>query len=259
MRDLYAFLDELRVWSAANDGGGTVHAYGSDPAQHAVLRLPGGPGPHPGVIVIHGGFWRAAFTKENTTAVAIALTRGGFATWNVEYRRVGAGGGYPETLDDVRAACIAATAREGEIDARRTIVVGHSAGGHLALWALAEGLARAAVSLAGIGDLGAAEREGLGGGAVAEFLGAAGRSRLERYRDANPIARLPFGRPTLHVHGTLDDRVPLEQAQSFVRVAAAAGDEVRLLELRGADHLDVIDPRSEHWDPIEEGVGVLAS
>lgn len=258
MRDLRTFLAELGVWSATNDKGGTLHAYGDDPAQHAVLRLPTGPGPHPAVIVIHGGFWRAAFTKENTTAVAIALTRRGFATWNVEYRRVGGGGGYPATLDDVRAACVAVAARD-EIDARRTIVLGHSAGGHLALWALAEGVACAAVSIAGIGDLGAAERAGLGDGAVAAFLGAVGRSQLDRYRDANPIARLPFEKPSLHVHGTLDDRVPLAQARSFVRAAAAAGDDAQLLELRGADHLDVIDPRAEYWNAIEDAVTALAS
>jgi acetyl esterase/lipase len=258
MRDLGPFFGELRDWSAANDPGATRHAYGTHPDQHADLRLPAGHGPHPTVVVIHGGFWRAAFTKENTTAVAIALTRRGFATWNVEYRRVGSGGGYPTTLEDVRAACRAA-ARGDETDTTRFVAFGHSAGGHLALWALADGAAPGAVSLAGITDLGAAERAGIGSDAVAGFLGGIGRAQLARYRDADPISRIPTGGRALLVHGTQDDRVPLAQSRAFVRAAAAAGDDARLLELAGADHLDPLDPRGTHWPAIAEAVDALVS
>ena len=258
MRDLEPFFAELRAWSAANDPGATRHVYGTHPEQHADLRLPAGRGPQPTVVVIHGGFWRAAFTKENTTAVAIALTYRGFATWNVEYRRVGADGGYPATLEDVRAACRLAT-DHAKTDAARLAVLGHSAGGHLALWALADGAVRGAVSLAGITDLAAAERAGIGSGAVSEFLGGIGRAQLARYRDADPISRIPTGGRSLLVHGARDDRVPLAQSQAFVRAAAAAGDDARLLELADADHLDPLDPRGAHWPAIAEAVDALLS
>lgn len=258
-RETGPFLAELADWVAAQPDSGVEHRYGALPDQHGVLRLPPGGGPHPVAVVVHGGFWRAAYTKSNTSAIAIALSRLGFASWNVEYRRVGSGGGYPETFDDLAAACRAVTKLDASLDLDRTFAIGHSAGGHLALFAAAEGLVGAAVSLAGVADFTSAVAEGLGDDAVQELLDGLPEAQQERYRRADPVRRVPLGTPVLLVHGIDDDRVPIEQSRSFAVAAEAAGDDVRLLELSGADHLDVIDPRGPHWPAIAAAVADLVS
>ncbi len=256
-RDVGRFFAELGAWAAAQTATGSEHRYGPGPEQRAVLRLPADRGPHPVAVVLHGGFWRARFTKANTRAVAIALTDLGFASWNVEYRRTGAGGGYPETLDDVVAACRALRDTEAPLDLDRTVAVGHSAGGQLALFAAAERLVDAAVSLAGVVDLARAAQLSLGEGAVLELLGGPPAACGEHYDRADPRRRLPLGVPLLLVHGRDDDRVPIEQSRSFAAAAACAGDRVHLLELPGADHFDVIDPRTPHWAAIAGAVAGL--
>jgi acetyl esterase/lipase len=256
---LDAFLAELRDWVEAANEPAERFAYGPHPDQHADLRLPAGDGPHPVAVVLHGGFWRVAFTKANTEAIAVALTRAGWATWNVEYRRVGAGGGFPETLDDVGAACDALRDVFRPLALDSCLAIGHSAGGQLALWLAGEQLVRDAVALAGVCDLAAGEAAGLGGGAVAEFLGGAPARAPGAYARADPSRRLPTGRGQLLVHGDLDDRVPLEQSTSYHEAARAAGDACELLVLEGADHFDVIDPRSPAWPRILQAVTRLRS
>lgn len=238
-RDVPSFFAELGAWAAVTGPRPAVRAYGGHPDQVADLR--GGSGRV--AVVIHGGFWRAGFTRANTTAVAAALAEAGWTTWNLEYRRIGAGGGYPQTLDDVAAFC-------REFVGPGAVAIGHSTGAQLALWAAAEGLVGAAVALGGVCDLRAAAAADLGDGAVLEFLGR----RPEEIPDADPAQRLPLGLPVLVVHGDRDDRVPFQQALAF---AAAAGAE--LLELPGADHFDVVDPRSAWWPEIEEAIGALVS
>jgi acetyl esterase/lipase len=255
---LDAFLAELRDWVEAAHEPAERFAYGPHPDQHADLRLPAGEGPHPVAVVLHGGFWRAAFTKANTEAIAVALTRAGWATWNVEYRRVGAGGGFPETLDDVSAACDALRDVPVPLALDSCLAIGHSAGGQLALWLAGEQRVRDAVALAGVCDLAAAEAAGLGGDAVAEFLGGAPAHAPGAYARADPSRRLPTGRGQLLVHGDLDDRVPLEQSTGYRDAARAAGDTCELLVLEGADHFDVIDPRSPAWPRILQAVTALS-
>lgn len=237
----------------------SMHAYGDHADQHAELRLPARGGPHPVAAVFHGGFWRDAFTRQNTRALAVALTEAGWATWNVEYRRVGSGGGYPQTLDDVAAACRALASLDAALDLERTVAIGHSAGAQLALWAAAEGLVGAAVSLAGVCDLRAAAEAGLGGGAVREFLGAGPNEAPERYDAADPARRLPLGARTLLVHGDADDRVPLAQSLAFAAAARAAGDDCRLVVADGADHFDVIDPRTPAGGGLASRLRALVS
>jgi acetyl esterase/lipase len=229
---LPAFFDELAAW--AEDVGGPTETvrYGDDPDQELDLRVPRGPGPHPVAIVLHGGFWRAGFTRRTTTALAVALTAAGWITANVEYRRLGPGA-YRELLDDVKTA-------GRRFDAK--IAIGHSAGGHLALWLAARKGAAAAVGLGAVCDLEAAARERLGRDAVREFLGDP-----PDYAAADPARMLPLGVPQVLVHGTRDDRVPLEHARAY---AERAGAECRLLELEGADHFDVIDPRYPDFPKI---------
>lgn len=216
----------------------TRHDYGPLPDQYATSR-----GEGPTVVVIHGGFWRARYTAPLMDPMCDALAALGFAVWNIEYRRVGAGGGYPETLDDVAAACRAAS--------DPVLAIGHSAGGHLALWAAAEGLVPAAISLAGVCDLAGAARNGVGNGAVLDLMGGGPDELPDDYARADPLQRLPFAAEVTLVHGVNDDIVPLEQSRTF---AAASG--CQLVELPATGHFEVIDPRSEAWARIADTLPV---
>ena len=239
--------------------------YGTDPLQFGELFLPQGSGPHPVVILIHGGFWRAAYRLTLMGGLAEDLARRGIAAWNIEYRRVGdPGGGWPGTLLDVALATdyLQVIASSYNLDLQRVVTVGHSAGGHLALWLAARSriplestiavkgspLALAgAVSLAGAVDLKHVWQLNLGQGAVRDFLGGGFDEVPERYSVASPAALLPIGVPQVLIHGTEDDRVPLIVSQDYTRQATEAGDPVLLIELPGADHFVVIDPHSAAW------------
>lgn len=249
------------------DDAGTadrVRRYGDDPSQVGDLWLPDGPGPHPVVVLVHGGFWRAAYDRTLMDALAASVVASGWAAWNVEYRRVGqAGGGWPGTFDDVAAAVdhLAALASSPEVslDLDRVAVAGHSAGGHLAAWVAARpGLPEgapgagpavtvvAAVSQAGVVDLRAAVRDDLGQGATVDLLGAGPDDEPERYDLASPVERVPTGVPTRCAHGRADDLVPIEQSERFVAAALAAGDDAVLAAFEG-DHFAVLDPAHESW------------
>jgi pimeloyl-ACP methyl ester carboxylesterase len=222
--DVTALIDELDAWAEQRDPGWETIAYGEHADQVADLRAGGGRT----AVVVHGGFWRPAFTRRNTRALAVDLARRGWTTWNIEYRR----GGMVETLPDV-ATALQLTGR--------TTAIGHSAGGHLVLWAAAEGLVEHAVSLAGVADLTRAARERIGDGAAIEFAGE------EPPAYADPMRRLPLPAPALLVHGTDDDRVPIDYGRAF---AAAGGGE--LLELPRCGHFEPIDPRTPEWTRIVE-------
>lgn len=233
---LPAFFDELAAWADGAGAPAETVRYGEHPDHELDLRVPAGSGPHPVAIVLHGGFWRAPFTRRNTDALAVALTAAGWVTANVEYRRLGPGS-YREMLEDVKQAARG-------LDA--AIAIGHSAGGHLALWLAAHEGAAAAVGLGAVCDLEAAARERLGQDAVLELLGDP-----PDYDAADPGRMLPLGVPQLLVHGTRDDRVPIEHARAY---AERAGDECRVLELEGADHFDVIDPRYPDFAKIVDAL-----
>ena len=236
--------------------------YGTHDEQVANLHLPAGEGgPWPAVMLIHGGFWRERWDRTLTTPLAHDLAARGYAVWNVEYRRVGhEEGGYPGTLGDV-AAALAALARLPEVDPERIVAVGHSAGGHLALWLAGERSAgarlAAAVSLAGVADLRQAYSDRLGDGAVAAFLGEVTGEELDaRLRAASPLERLG-SIPRALVHGTLDDVVPVSQSRDYAARVGAAGIAVDLVELDGADHFDVVDPGGPAWQAVAGAIARL--
>jgi len=228
------------------------HLYGPGPDRWADLRLPAGPGPHPVAVLIHGGFWRMPWGADLMHALAGDLGRRGWATWNIEYRRLGApGGGWPGTLEDAAAAVDAlAAASGGAVDPTRVVAVGHSAGGQLALWLATRPGITAVAGLAAVCDLAEAARLGIGGGAVNELLGGGPDEVPERYREASPRERLPLGAPQLLVHGDRDDRVPLELSLGYAAAARAAGDALDLAVIPGAGHAELIDPRSEAWRAV---------
>ncbi|MDL5159346.1 alpha/beta hydrolase family protein [Actinomycetospora termitidis] len=247
--------------------------YGPDPAQYAVLHLPPGAprAPLPVVVVIHGGYWRAAYGLELGTPLAVDLTNSDVAVLNVEYRRVGAGGGFPQTLSDV-AAAIDLLATEGvrtarsagrELDLGKVVLLGHSAGGHLAAWAGSRTRLQApatgadpvvvpagVVSQAGVLDLVAGAQQNLGGGAVVDLLGGDPVTQAARYAVASPTALVPAPCPVVAVHGTADDVVPIDQSRRYVAAATAARGQARLVELPGVDHFQLIDPATSAWNII---------
>ena len=222
--DLDAFLAELAAWSEERDPGFETVSYGDHPDQVVDVRRGGARN----AIVVHGGFWRPAFTRANTRALAIELALNGWTTWNVEYRRTG----LADTLADIDAV----------LDVTGSgVAIGHSAGGHLVLWAAGTGKIDKAVSLAGVSDLGRAAREGIGADAAIEFAGP------DPPAHADPMRCLPLTVPALLAHGTEDDRVPFDYSVAY---ASASGAE--LLTLPGAGHFEVIDPRTPEWALIAE-------
>ncbi len=212
------------------------------------------------VVVVHGGFWRNAYDLALGRPLAADLGEAGLAAWNIEYRRVGGGGGWPTTFDDVAAAvdALAGPVQEtagGRLPLDRVVALGHSAGGQLAAWLAARpGLPPdapgaspvvtlcGAVSQAGVLDLVDAQERGVGQGAVADLLGGSPSAVPDRYALASPIARIPIGVPVISVHGTADTNVPVRQTERF---AAASGD--RAVVLPGVDHFAVIDPTTPAW------------
>jgi acetyl esterase/lipase len=232
---------------------GALHHYGAHRSQVAELALPAGSGPHPVCVLVHGGCWRQRYDRHLMDALADDLAARGWAAWNVEYRRVGlrAGGGWPETGDDVAAAIDQLAAVDAPVDLGRVAAVGHSAGGHLALWAAGRENARvrltAVVGQAAVSDLAAAAEQGVCGGMVERLLGGPAGRVPNRYRAASPAERLPLRIPALLVHGDRDDTVPVEMSRAF---AAATGCE--LAELAGDGHYEHLEPASRAWATVVE-------
>ncbi len=258
-RDVQALIAELSDWAAAQGRPPQTHRYGSDPEHVADLLMPAADRRRSDrvAVLLHGGFWRARFTRATMAALAVDLADRGWATWNVEYRRVGSGGGVPETVDDVRAAIDALTNLDAALDRSQVVVIGHSAGGQLALCTAGMPGVAGVVSLAGVCDLGSGARERIGDSAVLEFLGGTPRERSEAYAIADPTRLLPTGVKVLLVHGDADDRVPVQQSRGYAQAARAVGDRCELLELPGVDHFAVIDPRTQVWAGIAEHLDAL--
>jgi acetyl esterase/lipase len=222
-------------------------AYGPEPLQFGDLRVPRGEGPFPLAIVLHGGYWQATYNVIHTGPMSIALTDAGIATWNVEYRSIGVPGGeWPGPREDLTLALAALEGLPFEHDGR-TVLVGHSAGGQLALWA-AKHARLPVVALAPVSDVrDAVERRGPGS-APARFMAP------EHFAEGSPLELLPLGVRQIVVHGTADDSVPYSMSERYVE---AAGAEAELVTLDGAGHFEPIDPRSTAWPEVTAALGRL--
>jgi acetyl esterase/lipase len=201
------------------------------------------------------------YGSDHLFELAVDLARRGWVTWNVEYRRVGTGGGYPTTLLDV-ASAIDFLATLENVDAKRVVALGHSAGGHLATWAAGRGQLpvgapgaepfvelRGVISLAGVVDLRTAAREKIGNSAAINFMGGKPDVLPEQYALADPLSRVPIKALVRCVHARRDELVPFAQSVAYVDAAQAAGQDARLFEVSG-DHFSVADSTSPTWPTV---------
>ena len=249
-------------------------AYGRGPAQFAELRLPPGPraptdAPIPTVVVIHGGFWLAEFNLDHLSHACADLATRGYATWSIEFRRLGClGGGWPKMFRDVGAAVdrLREVAPDYGLDLAGLTALGHSAGGHLALWLAARaGLPEASpiyradplpvakvLALAPLCDLHEVSRLSLCDDVVEQLMAGSPAERPTRYAEASPAARLPLGVPQVLVHGERDRLVPVELSTKYAAAAAAAGDPVSLTLLPDTGHFELIDPQTPQWARVCE-------
>ncbi|PVY39673.1 alpha/beta hydrolase family protein [Pontibacter virosus] len=247
-------------------------AYGTDSLQFGELRLPEGDGPFPVVVVVHGGCWLSQYNLQYMAHLSAALTAAGYATWNLEFRRVGdAGGGWPGTFLDVAQGTdhLKAMAKQYPLNLKQVVVLGHSAGGHLALWLAArKNLPRQSalyvrkplkvkgvVSLAGIADLESyATAEGSCNAAVPKLMGGMPAQVPDRYAHASPMRLQPLKVRQYLVQGALDPIVPTEQATAYARSAKSKGDAAEVVLLPNAGHFDLVAPQSPAWPLVLKSV-----
>ncbi len=263
-------------------------AYGLDKYQFGDLRLPSttpandaaatshpASGPYPVAIIIHGGYWRAAYGLDYFDEPCAALAAAGVATWNIEYRRLGnPGGGWPNTLLDVALAAdhLRALAQTYPLDLTRVVTLGHSAGGHLACWLAARPRIpadsplhmpdplpiHAVVSLAGVVDLRRAWELRLSANATQTLLGGAPDAVPDRYAAASPYDLLPLDVRQVHIHGTADENVPIEISERYVARARELGDDATLVTLPGVGHFEPVDAETPEWALVQRTVVGLA-
>jgi len=218
-------------------------AYGNSRQQYGELRVPAGRGPHPTAIIIHGGCFKAAYaTADYAAPIGDALKDQGIASWNIEYRRLGdPGGGWPGTYRDVGRAVdyLRTLAKPYNLDLSRVVLVGHSAGGHLAMWAAGRSRVPKESAL------------------FTSLMGGTPKTRPERYAQASPIKLLPYGLPQVLVLGTHEDFVPMPLMRAYADAARRAGDSVRVVHVRGAGHFEVASPRSYAWPPVMRAIRAL--
>lgn len=241
-------------------------AYGDHPEQLADLRRPAGTGPaRPLVIVVHGGFWRAEYDRSHTGPMAAALAALGYPVAQVEYRRTGQpDGGWPHTLTDVLTGVaalpeLAAAVMPDRVAPVPPILVGHSAGGQLALYVAAHAptTVGGVLALAPVADLAEAYRLNLDAGAVAALLGGGPADVPDRYAAADPSALVPVRVRSVVVHGALDRQVPVTMSRAWVAAARAAGSPVTLVELPECEHFGLIAPDSAAWPRVVDALRSL--
>ncbi len=267
--EVLALLERLERDAPPPDG---VLTYGHEPQQFGHLRLPkaetAGPGPYPLVIVIHGGYWRARYDLGYLGAACGALARAGLATWNIEYRRIGdPGGDWPGVFEDVAAAAdfVRTLAQPYPLDLTHVITLGHSSGGHLALWLAARSRLpehsplwqpdplplAGAIAIAGVLDLRRAWELRLSDNATGLLLGGTPGEFPERYDTASPYEALPLGVRQVLLHGDADTNVPLELSKRYAERARARADDITFETLPGSGHFEPVNPATAEWRAVE--------
>ena len=249
--------------------------YGPEPQHFAELRFPKGRGPFPLLLMLHGGFWQSAYDLKHTGLLCEDLTGRGIVTCNLEYRRIGdPNGGWPGTFQDVSLAShkiLEILNSDPRVDTSRKLVMGHSAGGHLALWLISQhkvskdsplhenrkSLILNAISLAGVTDLRTAWKQNLGHGIVTKLMNGSPDQYPDRYDAGSPIELLPNGARQVLIHGTLDNTVPVSQSELMEQRAAQLGDECSLVKLEGTGHFELIDPESDAWSSVVTAVETM--
>jgi acetyl esterase/lipase len=249
-------------------------AYADHPSGFGDLRLPPGAGPFPVVVLVHGGCWLAEYDLGYLSSLAAAITAEGYATWNIEYRRVGEdGGGWPGTFVDAAAAAdhVRILARSYPLDTDRVVAIGHSAGGHLALWLAArqvlppddplrgpDPIALAGVvSLAGIPDLAAYNAPQGCGSAVPGLLGGDPAAHPDRLQRASPITLLPLAVPRVLISGGRDAIVPAIHARNYA--AAGGSDPISTIVVDSAGHFELVTPEGRAWRELREALRMLSA
>src|SRR6476619_1010606 len=253
------------------------YQYGEDPSQWGELFLPDAAEPRGVAVVIHGGYWRSQYGAELGEPLAKDLAAHGVAAWNLEYRRAGNGGGWPNTFADVLAGIdkLRDIGAEHNLGLDRVVALGHSAGGHLAVWAAGrsrlgqlgapdadrqlmrrgddDGAVQltGVVSQSGVLNLAAAERLNLSNGAVSNFLGGSSEKYPKRHKFADPMSAVPLGGPVYAVHTTEDDTVPMSQSEAYAAAAKAGGAPVQFLKVPG-DHFAMIEPKAAAYRKCRE-------
>jgi acetyl esterase/lipase len=253
-------------------------AYGKDENQFGDLRVPSGAGLHPVVILIHGGCWKADFaTLRDLAPMAEALKAERISTWNIEYRRLSqSGSGWPGTYMDVSKGVdyLRSIATDKKLDLNRVVVVGHSAGGHLAMWVaarsrLSSGSAlyvkdplpiRGVIDLAGTADMEAViqfEQHGCNGAVVEEMLGGKPVDVPERYAQVSAIKMLPLGITQVLIWGRDDDIAPISLGEKYTLAAKQAGDPVRLVSIPDMGHFEIASPLATTWPAVRSEIVAL--
>lgn len=250
-------------------------SYGSDRLQFGELRLPRNPSfskPYPVAVIFHGGCWLAQYDLAYMGHLSADLTQAGVATWNVEYRRIGdTGGSWPGTFEDAARSVefLKALAKSYPLDLKRVLLVGHSAGGHLALWVAGRSrlspksplyaksplALRGVVALAGITDL---RRKGTACDAqVQQMMHGAADQEGTSYDLASPISLLPLGVRQVLIQGDTDRIIPTEMATSYVALARQKGDDARTVVIEKAGHFELVDPKSSAWSRVRDEILAL--
>lgn len=246
------------------------YAYGADPAQFGDLYLPTQGEQHPVIVLIHGGCWRAQYGLAQLGQFCATFAALGVAVWSLEYRRLGNGGGWPHTFVDVAAGAdyLRTVAPRHSLDLSRVVAVGHSAGGHLALWLAARHrlpatspLATPAplpltgiVALAGIPDLVDAEVRNLCRGAVTELMNGTAQVVPAQYADGSPSAQLPLGVPQHLIIGTMDQAVQVDHNALYVDAARQQGDDVQYTVLPDTGHFEIVAPGTTVWPTVQAAI-----
>lgn len=249
------------------------HAYGVDAEQFGDLYVPATGAHHPVVVLLHGGCWRAQYGLAPLGRFCEMLAGLGVVVWSLEYRRLGNGGGWPTTFLDVAAGAdhLRTLAGQYSLDVTRVVAVGHSAGGHLALWLAARHRLPATsplatpnplalsgvVGLAGIPDLVDAAQRDICRGAVPELMNGSAQAVPDHYRDASPSAYLPLGVPQHLIIGTLDQAVQVDHNAAYVAAARRHGDDVQYTVLPDIGHFEIVTPGTTVWPAVQEAILAL--